>query len=73
MPTDANSGTIYLDATVPHDNFRIVVSYKDRDNNDIENVSSQVQDLPVLHAPIGLTATPIGNNRAAVRLPVPTT
>lgn len=68
MPTDANSGTIYLDATVPHDNFRIVVSYKDRDNNDIENVSSQVQDLPMLHAPIGLTATPIGNNRAAVRL-----
>ena len=68
MPTDANAGTIYLDATVPHDNFRIVVSYKDRDDNEIENVSSQVQDLPVLHAPIGLTATPIGNNRAAVRL-----
>ena len=68
MSTDANSGTIYLDATVPHDNFRIIVSYKDRDDNLIENVSSTVQNLSMIHAPMGLTAIPTGNSRAAVRL-----
>lgn len=68
LPTDANSGTIYLDATVPHDNFRVIVSYKDNDDYEIENVSSQVQNLSMIHAPVGLTATPIGNGKAAVRL-----
>jgi len=68
MPTDANSGIIYLDATVPHDNFRVVVSYLDKDDNPIENVSSPVQDLPVIHAPAGLAAIPTGNRKAAVRL-----
>lgn len=68
MPTNANSGTIYLDATVPHDNFRIVVSYKDKDDNDIENISSEVQNQPMVHAPVGLTAIPTGNSKAAVKL-----
>ena len=68
MPTNANSGTIYLDATVPHDNFRIVVSYKDKDDNAIENISSEVQNQPMVHAPVGLTAIPTGNSKAAVKL-----
>ena len=68
MPTNENNGTIYLDATVPHDNFAVVVSYKDNDGYDVTNISSGTQNLQMIHAPVGLTATPTGNHKAAVRL-----
>ena len=68
LPTNANSGTIYLDATVPHNNFRVVVSYKDNDGYDIKDVSSETQNLKMVHAPVGFTATPTGDSKAAVRL-----
>ncbi|MBQ8064521.1 MAG: hypothetical protein IJ200_02570 [Prevotella sp.] len=56
----ATSDVIYLDATVPHHDFRIVVSYKDNNDYEIQNISSEVQDLPVIHAPQGLTLRPLG-------------
>ncbi|MBR0036612.1 MAG: hypothetical protein IJP70_03105 [Bacteroidales bacterium] len=68
LPTNANSGTIYLDATEPHDNFRVVVSYKDNSNYSIDNVSSETQNLKMIHAPVGFTATPTGDSKASVRL-----
>ena len=68
LPTDATSGTIYLDATVPHDNFRIIVTYKDNDGYEIEEVSSEAQDLTMVHAPVGLSATPLGDSKASVQL-----
>ena len=68
LPSNENSGTIYLDATEPHNNFGLVVSYKDNNNYLIENISSETQDLTMVHAPVGFTATPVGNSKAAVRL-----
>ena len=38
LPNNMNSGTIYLDATEPHNNFRIIVSYRDNNNYLIENI-----------------------------------
>ena len=64
----ANSDVIYLDATVPHNNFRIVVSYKDNLDNDIEEISSQVQDMPVIHAPQGLTVRPLNDMKSKMEL-----
>ncbi|MBR3413794.1 MAG: Ig-like domain-containing protein [Bacteroidales bacterium] len=68
IPTKENNGTIYLDATVPHDNFCVVASYKDTNDDEINNVSSMVQNLTIIHAPVGLTATQIGDAKAKVRL-----
>ena len=68
IPTNENNGTIYLDATVPHDNFCVVASYKDSNEDEINNVSSTIQNLTIIHAPLGLTATQIGDVKAKVRL-----
>ena len=68
LPIKDNSGTIYLDATVPHDNFAIVVSYKDADNYDISNVSSTTQNLAMIHAPVDLTATQLDDGKAKVKV-----
>ena len=68
IPTNENNGTIYLDATVPHDNFCVVASYKDSNEDEINNVSSTIQNLTIIHAPVGLTATQIGDVKAKVRL-----
>ena len=64
----ATSDVIYLDATVPHNDFRIVVSYKDNNDYEIENISSEVQDLPVIHAPQGLTVRPLGDMKSKMEL-----
>ncbi len=64
----ATSDVIYLDATVPHNNFHIVVSYKDNLDNDIEEISSAVQDLPVIHAPRGLSVRPLGDMKQKMEL-----
>jgi hypothetical protein len=63
-----NNSTIYLDATEPHNNFRVVVSYLDNNNYPIENVSSEIQNLKMIHAPVGLTARPSGDHNASVHL-----
>ncbi len=68
LPKNENSGTIKLDATVPHDNFHVIVSYKDNNGYLIENISSAVQNLTMIHAPMGLSATPLGDHNAAVQL-----
>ena len=68
LPTNSNSGTIYLDATVPHKSFRVVVSYKDDNNYEIANVASESQDLKMVHAPEGLIATPLADRKASVQL-----
>ena len=68
LQTKNTSDVIYLDATVPHNDFRVVVSYKDNLDNDIENVSSAVQDLPIIHAPHGLTVRPLGDIKSKMEL-----
>ena len=64
----ATSDVIYLDATVPHNNFHIVVSYKDNNDYEIENISSAAQDLPVIHAPRALTMRPLGDIKSKMEL-----
>ena len=68
LPVKENNSTIYLDATEPHNHFHVVVSYLDGNDYPIENVSSEVQDLMMIHAPIGLTARPTGDHNASVKL-----
>ena len=64
----ATSDIIYLDATVPHNNFRIIVSYKDNLDNDIEEISSTAMDLPVIHGPNGLTVRQLGDMKSKMEL-----
>ena len=64
----ATSSVIYLDATVPHKNFRIVVSYKDNLDNDIEEISSEVIDIPIIHGPNGLTVRSLGDMKSKMEL-----
>jgi hypothetical protein len=72
MDKGQNHGVIQLDATVPHNKFRIIASYKQRGEGDsyydIENVQSTEQDLTMIHAPNGLTATAIGGVKPKVEV-----
>ena len=66
-----NSGTIELDANVPHKNLRVVCNYKvigDKGVYEIEGVSSSTLNVPLIHAPIGMTARPLGDTKAKVEL-----
>ena len=69
--TNMSSGVIELDATVPHRNFRVVCSYKqagDKGSYLIENQGSNTQNIPMVHAPVGLTALPLGGRKAMVEV-----
>ena len=77
MSTSENTGVIRLDATVPHNKFRIIASYKEKGEKkpdgsysyyDIENVQSAEQDLTMIHAPNGLTATAIAGVKPKVEV-----
>ena len=64
-------GIIELDANVPHRNFRVVCSYKqqgDKGSYLIEDQGSSTQNIAMIHAPIGLTARPLGGLKAKVEL-----
>ena len=64
----ATSDIIYLDATVPHNNFHIVVSYTDTQGYLVENISSQAMDLPVIHGPQGLAVRSLGDMKSKMEL-----
>ena len=64
----ATSDVIYLDATVPHNNFHIVVSYTDAQGYLVENISSQAMDLPVIHGPQGLAVRSLGDMKSKMEL-----
>ena len=72
MPSNENTGVIRLDATVPHNNFRIIASYRQKGEGDsyydIENVQSAEQNLTMIHAPNGLTATAIAGVKPKVEV-----
>ena len=66
-----NSGTIVLDANVPHKDLRVVCNYKVRGDKgvyEIEGVSSSTLNVPLIHAPIGMIARPLGDTKAKVEL-----
>ncbi|MBR1484476.1 MAG: hypothetical protein IJ612_02135 [Prevotella sp.] len=77
MSTSENHGTIRLDATVPHNNFRIVANYREKGEKkadgtysyyDIVGVASKSEDLPMIHAPNGLHAILIDGTKPKVEL-----
>ena len=68
---NVNSGTIMLDATVPHRNFRIVCSYKekgDKGEYEIDGVGSTAQNLTMIHAPVGLSIRPLNDQKGKVEV-----
>ena len=67
LQTSNGNGIIYLDASVPHKNFRVVVDYMNGDYP-IKNVGSQVQDLQMIHVPRNLSAKALGDHKASVQL-----
>ena len=68
---NATSGIIVLNATEPHRNFRVVCSYKEAaaaGEYDIEDVASKTMNLSMIHAPVALTAYPLGDRKSKVEL-----
>ena len=68
---DMNSGIITLDANVPHKNLRVVCDYKEQGDKGsylIEGVGSSPQNVPLIHAPVGLTARPLDERKPKVEL-----
>ena len=68
---NVNSGTIMLDATVPHSKFRIVCSYKekgDKGEYDIDGVASTAQNLTMIHAPAGLSVRPLNDQKGKIEV-----
>ena len=68
---DMNSGIIVLDANVPHKGLRVVCNYKapgDKGSYEIEGVSSSPQNVPLIHAPVGLVARPLNDRKPKVEL-----
>ena len=68
---NVNSGTIMLDATVPHRKFRVICNYKekgDKGEYDIEGVASSVQNLTMIHAPAGLSVRPLNDQKGKIEV-----
>ncbi len=68
---NVSSGIIMLDANVPYRNLRVVCNYMeqgDKGEYEIEGVASQTMNVPMIHAPVGLTVRPLGDQKAKVEL-----
>ena len=71
MPTSSNSGMIELNAYEPHRNFRIIADYYEQQSVGeylIKDVVSEPQDISMIHAPHGLTVTPLGGVNSKVEV-----
>ena len=71
MPATANNGSIKLNAYEPHRNFRIIADYYEAQTIGdylIKDAASEPQDLTMIHAPHGLTATPLSGTTPKVEL-----
>ena len=71
ISTQLNTGTIQLTANEPHRNFRMTASYYQEGTKGkylIENVKTDAQNIPVIHAPTGLNALFLGGSKAKVEL-----
>ena len=69
MSPNTNSGIIYLDACVPHNQFAIVMDYLTSDKEyQITGVASTRTDLNMIHGPVGFSASPRGDDKARVDL-----
>ena len=71
MPATANNGSIKLNAYEPHRNFRIIADYYEAQTVGeylIKDAASEPQNLAMIHAPHGLTATPLSGTTPKVEL-----
>ena len=71
MPTKTNNGLITLNAYEPHRNFRIIADYYEAQTVGdylIKDAASEPQDLTMIHAPSGLTVTPLGGAKSKVEV-----
>ena len=69
--TPAENGIITLNAYEPHRNFQIIANYEEEHTVDsylIEDAASEPMDLTMIHAPHGLTATPLGGIKPKVEV-----
>ncbi|MBR1712346.1 MAG: hypothetical protein IJ722_02940 [Alloprevotella sp.] len=69
--TGMNNGIITLDANVPHKGLRVICNYKqqgDKGSYEIEGVASSAQNVPLIHAPVGLVARPLDDRTPKVEL-----
>ena len=67
LGNEAN-GTVLLDATVPHYHFYIKVDYYDSFDYLIANRMSDIEDVPMLHAPRHFQAKPEDDGQGSVML-----
>ncbi|MBQ9560125.1 MAG: hypothetical protein IJV08_09095 [Bacteroidaceae bacterium] len=68
---NVKSSTILLDANVPYRNFRVVCSYKEANDKGsylIDNQGSTVQNIPLIHTPIGLSARQLEGQKLKVEV-----
>ncbi|MBQ7571978.1 MAG: fibronectin type III domain-containing protein, partial [Bacteroidaceae bacterium] len=66
-----NNGFIVIDANVPHKGLRLMCNYKaigDKGSYEIEGVGSSPQNVPFIHAPVGLVARPLDDRTPKVEL-----
>ncbi|MBP3776212.1 MAG: hypothetical protein J6I37_04420 [Prevotella sp.] len=71
VKTTSNSGIIMLNAYEPHRKFRLIADYYDPQTVGeylIKDATSEAQDLTMLHAPHGLTVTPLGGAKPKVEV-----
>ena len=61
------TGYIYLDSSEPHDSLHVIVDYKD-DGDLIKNRKSNYYNVPIIHKPINLKASPQDDHKATVKL-----
>ena len=71
VKTTTNSGIITLNAYEPHRKFRLIADYYEPQTVDeflITDAVSEEQDLTMIHAPHGLTVTPLGGATSKVEV-----
>ncbi|MBQ7414724.1 MAG: hypothetical protein IJV09_04770, partial [Prevotella sp.] len=71
VKTTSNGGIIALNAYEPHRKFRLIADYYDPQTIGeylIKDATSEAQNLTMLHAPHGLTVTPLGGAKPKVEV-----
>jgi hypothetical protein len=71
VKTTSNGGIIALNAYEPHRKFRLIADYYEPQTVGeylIKDATSEAQDLTMIHAPHGLTVTPLGGAKPKVEV-----
>ena len=68
VPDTVPQGMLPVTATLPHRSFYLKVDYYDSEGKVVENVMSEPETLPMIHAPIHFNATPQDDGSGSVLL-----